>query len=70
MHKATGPAHHHQGQTARDSESRVRGYAEAHATHPRAARAGDRPQHASHTGKNTLGFIYLGHFTIWGPYTF
>lgn len=59
MHKATGPAHHHQGQTARDSESRVRGYAEAHATHPRAARAGDRPQYASHTGKNTLGFIYL-----------
>jgi len=59
VHEATGPAHHHQGQTARDFESRVRGHAEAHATHPRAARAGDRPQHASHTGENTLAFILL-----------
>lgn len=62
MHEAAGPAHHHQGQTARDSESRVRGDAEAHATHPRAARAGNRPQHASHTGKNLNVFIYLDHF--------
>lgn len=52
MHETKGTAHNHQGQTAGDAESRVRGHAEAHATHPRTARAGDRPKYASYTGKN------------------
>lgn len=48
--EAPRPAHHHQGQTAGDAQSGVRGHAETNTPHPRAARSGDRPQHASHPG--------------------
>lgn len=49
--EAPRPADHHQGQTAGDAQSGVRGHAETYTPHPRAAGSGDRPQHAGHSGK-------------------
>ena len=50
--RARRSPHDHQSEAARESQGGVQRDAEAHAPHARAARAGDGPQHARHSGTN------------------